>query len=71
MKNRKYRKNKAVAARAIFCAGDAIFSNFVASPPRDENHKCSHPLTGDVTAEKIARKKSPEWKLSRQNLLLV
>ena len=24
-------------------AGDAIFSNFVASPARDENRTCSHP----------------------------
>ena len=24
-------------------AGDAIFSNFVASPAQDENHTCSHP----------------------------
>ena len=24
-------------------AGDASFSNFVASPARDENRKCSHP----------------------------
>ena len=38
-------------------AGDAIFSNFVASPARDENHTCSHPWTGDATGEKIARKK--------------
>ena len=26
-------------------AGDAIFSNFVASPARDENRTCSHPRT--------------------------
>lgn len=44
-----------------------FFSNFVASPARDDNHKCSHPLTGDANAEKIARKKSQELKLSRQN----
>ena len=48
-------------------AGDAIFSNFVASPARDENRTCSHPRTGDATGEKIARKKSPELKFSRQN----
>ena len=48
-------------------AGDAIFSNFVASPARDENRTCSHPRTCDATGEKIARKKSPELKFSRQN----
>ena len=37
-------------------AGDAIFSNFVASPARHENCTCSHPWTGDATGEKIARK---------------
>ena len=43
---------------------DAIFSNFVASPGRDENHTRSHPCTGDATGElKIARKKSPELEL--------
>ena len=47
--------------------GDAIFSDFVASPARDENRTCSHPRTGDATGEKIARKKSPELKFSRQN----
>ena len=46
-------------------AGDAIFSNFVASPARDENRTCSHPRTGDATGEKIARKKSPELKFSQ------
>ena len=44
-----------------------FFSNFVATPARDENHKCSHPLTGDANAENIAKKKSQELKLSRQN----
>ena len=29
--------------RFFACAGDAIFSNFVASPARHENHTCSHP----------------------------
>ena len=48
-------------------AGDAIFLNFVASPARDENRTCSHPRTCDATGEKIARKKSPELKFSRQN----
>ena len=48
-------------------AGDAIFSNFVASPARDENRTCSHPRTCNATGEKIARKKSPELKFSRQN----
>ena len=48
-------------------AGDAIFSNFVASPARDENRTCGHPRTGDATGEEIARKKSPELKFSRQN----
>ena len=48
-------------------AGDAIFSDFVALPARDENRTCSHPQTGDATGEKIARKKSPELKFSRQN----
>ena len=46
-------------------AGDAIFSNFVASPARDENRTCNHPRTGDATGEKIARKKSPELKFSQ------
>ena len=49
-----------VHERFFACAGDAIFSNFVASPARDENRKCSHPWTGDATAEKIAQKKSRE-----------
>ena len=48
-------------------AGDAIFSNFAASPARDENRTCSHPRTCDATGEKIARKKSPELKFPRQN----
>ena len=48
-------------------AGDAIFSNFVASPARDENRTCSHNRACDATGEKIARKKSPELKFSRQN----
>ena len=48
--------------RFFACAGDAIFSNFIASPARDENHTCSHPRTGDATGEKIVRKKSPELK---------
>ena len=48
-------------------AGDAIFSNFVTSPAQDENRTYSHPQTCDATGEKIARKKSPELKFSRQN----
>ena len=53
--------------RFFACAGDAIFSNFVASPARGENRTCSHPRTCNATGEKIARKKSPELKFSPQN----
>ena len=53
--------------RFFACAGDAIFSNFVTSPARDENCTCSHPRTGDATGEKIARKKLPELKFLQQN----
>ena len=42
-------------------AGDAIFSNFVASPARHENHTCSHPWIGDATGKKIARKSRQSW----------
>ena len=39
------------------CDRNAIFLKIVASPARGKNHPCSHPRTGDVTAEKIAEKK--------------
>ena len=52
--NIKPRLHKRFFARA----GDAIFSNFVASPTRDDNHTWSHLRTGEATGEKVARKKS-------------
>ena len=47
----KPRLHERCFARAV----DAIFSNFVGSPARDENRTCSHARTGDATGEKIAR----------------
>ena len=39
-----HRSNKPRLHERFFArAGDAIFSNFVTSPARDENCKCSHP----------------------------
>ena len=44
------------------CDGDAIFSKFVASPARGDNHTCSHPCTraAMATAKKSQKKKSRE-----------
>jgi len=53
-------KAKAAATRAIFVAMVMRFFLIVASPARGKNRMCSHPRTGDATAEKIAGKKSRE-----------
>ena len=50
----------------FFLEGDAIFLKIVAWPARPENHLCSHPRTGDATAEKN-REKFNELYFSRQN----
>ena len=36
--------------RFFACDGDAIFSKFVASPARGENHTCSHPRASAAMA---------------------
>ena len=38
-----------------------FFSNFVASPARDQNRTCSHPWTGDATGEKSQEKSRQSW----------
>ena len=54
------------------CDGDAIFSKFVASPARGENHTCSHPrasaaMTTATKSQKKNREKLNELNFSRQN----
>ena len=49
--------DKAAATRAIDpCYGDATFLKIVVSLACGENCMCSHPRTGDVTAEKLQKK---------------
>ena len=52
--------------------GDAIFSEFVASPARGKNHTCSHPRASAAMAtakksQKKNREKFSELNFSRQN----